>query len=128
MATTASPSSGFSLRALLLGKCPRCRQGRIFPPFWSPRLLNMKAACDVCGLRFEREAGYFLGAMYVSYGLGVFTVLPVSLLLLLVAGWGLWPVLTVMVLQTLVSMPLFFRFSRLIWIHVDQALTPAKGR
>jgi uncharacterized protein (DUF983 family) len=126
--TAATPSPGFSLKALLLGRCPRCRKGRIFPPFWSPRLLAMNEACDFCGLRFEREAGYFLGAMYVSYGLGVFTVLPVSMLLVLVAGWDLVPVMVVMVLQTLISMPLFFRLSRVIWIHVDQAFIPSETR
>jgi len=69
MATLATPSSRFSLRALLMGRCPRCRKGAIFPPMCSPRLLFMNQACDSCGLRFEREAGYFLGAMYVSYTL-----------------------------------------------------------
>ena len=27
--------------------------------------------CPVCGLKFEREQGYFLGAMYVSYALAI---------------------------------------------------------
>jgi hypothetical protein len=38
----------------------------------------MSESCSVCGLRFLREAGYFLGAMYISYGLGVVTILPVA--------------------------------------------------
>ena len=109
---------------MLLGRCPRCRQGRIFPPFWSLRLLFMNPSCDVCGLHFERESGYFVGAMYVSYGLGVVTILPVACLLLFVAGWDLAPVMVAMVVQTLVSMPLFFRLSRIIWIHVDRAFIP----
>src|SRR5688572_4942778 len=69
--STATPAPGFSLKAMLLGRCPRCRQGRIFPPFWSLRLLSMNPGCEVCGLHFERESGYFVGAMYVSYTLGV---------------------------------------------------------
>ena len=31
----------------------------------------MHERCPVCDLRFEREQGYFLGAMYVSYALGL---------------------------------------------------------
>ena len=31
----------------------------------------MHERCPVCDLKFEREAGYFLGAMYVSYGLAL---------------------------------------------------------
>ncbi len=37
--------------------------------------------CPSCGLRFLRETGYFLGAMYISYGLGVLTILPVAVVL-----------------------------------------------
>jgi hypothetical protein len=86
----------------------------------------MNPACSDCGLRFEREAGYFLGAMYISYSLQVLTVLPVSLFLILVADRSLALVLTVMVVQTLVSAPLFYRYSRIAWIHVDQAFIPSE--
>lgn len=80
--------------------------------------------CPVCGLRYLRESGYFLGAMYVSYGLGVLTILPVAVVLAIVVEWPLWAVLAVMFAQTLVSMPVFFRYSRIIWLHVDQMLDP----
>jgi hypothetical protein len=84
----------------------------------------MHDACPVCGLPFLREAGYYLGAMYVSYTLGLFTVLPVSVLLAVVLEWPLVPVMALMVVQTLVSMPLFLRYSRTIWLHLDQAFDP----
>lgn len=54
-------------------KCPHCHQGAIFHKkeklFEFPR---MKEECEVCKYRYEREPGYFLGAMYISYGLAVF--------------------------------------------------------
>lgn len=81
-------------------------------------------SCPVCGLRFLREAGYFLGAMYVSYGLGVATVLPVAVFLALVLEWPLAAVLLIVFLQTFISMPLFFRYSRVIWLHADQLFDP----
>jgi hypothetical protein len=84
----------------------------------------MHEACPVCGLRFLREAGYFLGAMYISYGLGVLTVLPVAIVLAVVLEWALALVLLVALIQTLVSMPLFFRYSRVIWLHADQLIDP----
>lgn len=31
----------------------------------------MNDRCPTCGLHFNREPGYFLGAMYISYGLGL---------------------------------------------------------
>jgi len=84
----------------------------------------MNDACPSCGLRFLRETGYFLGAMYISYGLGVLTILPVAVVLAVVLEWPLWAVLTVAIIQTVVFMPLFFRYSRIIWLHLDQVIDP----
>jgi uncharacterized protein (DUF983 family) len=84
----------------------------------------MYPACPECGLVYLRESGYFLGAMYVSYGLGVLTVLPAALFLAVVIEWSLWVVLTLALVQTLVSVPLFLVYSRLIWLHLDQAIDP----
>jgi len=97
---------------MILGRCPRCRKGPIFSPGLLGALGMMNETCPVCELRFLRETGYFLGAMYVSYGLGVLTILPVTLA----------PALAFMVLQALVSMPLFLRFSRVILLYVDQVI------
>jgi uncharacterized protein (DUF983 family) len=112
------------LKAMLLGRCPRCRRGSIFKPGLLGAVGAMNESCLVCRLPFLREAGYFLGAMYVSYGLGVATVLPVALVLAAVLKWPLYVVLPLMVAQTLISIPLFLRFSRLLWLHVDQAIDP----
>ena len=59
--------------ALLAGKCPRCRQGKMFPyPAYDlKRFAKMNEDCPVCGLHFEREPGFFVGAMYVNYALAV---------------------------------------------------------
>jgi uncharacterized protein (DUF983 family) len=114
-------------RALILNRCPRCRKGAIFAPLLSPRMLSMNQECAVCGLHFEREPGYFLGAMYVSYTLSVACVLPVSLALALLAGWGLLPVMIVLIAQTFITIPLFYRYSRIIWLHVDHAFFKDKA-
>ena len=53
------------LVALLRGRCPRCRRAPIFRTFWTSHTV-----CPQCGLRFEREAGYFTGAMYCRVCLG----------------------------------------------------------
>jgi uncharacterized protein (DUF983 family) len=105
------------------GLCPRCGEGHIFQPGLRGIFL-MNDACSVCGLRFLRESGYYLGAMYVSYGLGVITILPVATYLGAFARWPLWIVFTIMVIQTLVSMLLFLRLSRATWLYFDQAVDP----
>ena len=112
------------LKRALQSRCPRCLEGRIFKPGLAGLLWAMNDACEVCGLRFQREEGYFLGAMYVSYGLGVLTVLPVAILFAVVLGWSLPAWVSLVVLQTLLSVPLFLRYSRTIWLYFDQALDP----
>ena len=62
------------LGALVKQRCPRCLQGPVFAG-----LFHMHAQCPVCGLSFEREPGYFTGALYLSYGLGILTTAPVWL-------------------------------------------------
>ncbi|MFO0910038.1 MAG: DUF983 domain-containing protein [Isosphaeraceae bacterium] len=53
--------------ALLQKRCPRCKDGRVFRS-----LFSMYEHCPACGLRYDRgQPGYFTGAMYVSYGLGI---------------------------------------------------------
>ena len=57
--------------------------------------------------------------MYISYGLGVLTILPVAVIMAIVLGWPLAVVLTISLLQTVISVPLFLRCSRLIWLYMD---------
>ena len=109
---------------LVRGRCPRCRKGPIFQANFKGKIGFMNEQCSVCGLRFLRETGYFLGAMYISYGLGVFTVLPIAIYLAVVPQWPLAVILLIALVQTLVSMPLFLRYSRVIWLYADQALDP----
>ena len=48
------------VRSLRL-RCPRCGQGAVLSGGFSTN-----AACPVCGLRFQREEGYWIGAIYVN--------------------------------------------------------------
>lgn len=113
-----------NIRALLTGRCPRCHKGAIFPSTLLGATGMMNPSCPQCGLPFLREAGYFLGAMYVSYGLGVLTILPVGIVLAVLLEWPLAVVIAIVIVQALLSMPLFLRFSRIIWLHLDQAIDP----
>jgi hypothetical protein len=49
----------------------------------------MHEQCPVCGLRFEREPGYFTGAMYLSYGVAIVATVPVWLIMAWL-GRSLW--------------------------------------
>ncbi len=72
---------------ILRQRCPRCRVGSIFRYSIFRGFPKMHERCPVCDLKFDREPGYFLGAMYVSYGLGIVIVALTAALLWSITGW-----------------------------------------
>src|SRR5438105_689923 len=112
------------LGSMLAGRCPRCHKGRIFAPLFGSSPLKMHTACSDCGLVFDREPGYFVGAMYFSYTFGVATVVPLALILLLVFHVSAVVVIVIALLQTLATMVFSFRYARVAWLYLDQALDP----
>lgn len=106
--------------AVLRGRCPRCRAGPVFAGTFT-----MHERCPVCRLRFEREPGYFLGAMYVSYALSVPLLGSlIALVWLVVPAWSWLPVLAVAALLYLGFVPWLFRTARVVWMHVDRTVDP----
>jgi len=49
----------------------------------------MHDRCPACGFHFNREPGYFLGAMYISYGLGLAIVIALGGVLWTITHWRL---------------------------------------
>ena len=87
----------------------------------------MYERCPACGLKFEREPGYFLGAMYIGYGLGVGT-----LALLTALVWDLfnWPLLKSVVGGIVLFLPLapvLTWMARVLFIYLDQGIDPDQG-
>ena len=80
--------------------------------------------CPVCGLQFEREPGYFLGAMYVSYGLSVPPVLLLILLIRMLSGWRYDVSIGAAFVAYLPCAPVVARFARVVWMYVDQRFDP----
>jgi len=88
--------------------------------------MRMHERCPVCDLVFEREPGYFLGALYISYGIST-----ILLLLGLLAGHLLVPSLDlgwlVLILGALYLpfVPMVTRYARVLWIYFDRWAWPA---
>ncbi len=102
--------------------CPRCRKGRIFRGW-----LAMHDTCPSCGLRFNRgEQGYFIGAMYVSYGISIPPVLVLVMILWRLARWSLTSAVLGAFIAYLPLVPFAVRFSRVIWIYLDRKFDPSE--
>ena len=109
------------LRAIIGQRCPVCLQGKMFAGWFT-----MNPTCPVCGHRFEREQGFFQGAMYVSWILGVayLAVLAILAQLLLVPRVGIAVAVLCVVIIHVLCIPIVFRYSRAIWAHLNVRTTP----
>jgi uncharacterized protein (DUF983 family) len=111
-----------ALRRALGLRCPRCGLAPLFTG-----LVRMPLRCSVCGLVFEREAGYFIGAIYINYGLTVLLALggyfALDAWLAPSPGWqvAVWGVFSVL-------FPLWsFRYSKAFWLALDHLVDPTDG-
>ena len=85
----------------------------------------MHRACPVCGHVFEREPGYFVGALYVSYALAIPVYFAVTEGLgVLLPGWSDLAIVLLAVPVFVPVAPLLFRYSRIVWMHLDLAIDP----
>ncbi len=108
------------VQAALEGKCPKCRKGDIFkfPLVRYIKATEMNETCPNCGLRFQIEPGFFFGAMYVSYVFTVGLLLISGLSLYLIGVESIWIYISTVFLLLLIFLPLIFRYSRIIFLHV----------
>jgi uncharacterized protein (DUF983 family) len=110
------------LGAVITLRCPRCLDG----PIWR-RFLSMNAVCPVCGFVFDRGAsGYYAGAMVVSYALAVPILAAIVLALIILGDQGVVVALIIGNTAYLALVPFIFRYSRVVWLHLDWLLDPGE--
>ncbi len=93
--------------------CPNCGSRALFREgAW----FELNRECPRCGLRLERDEGFFLGSMSLNYGVTILVFL-VPVLVVYLAGWisGLWA--SILAGVGAVAIPvLFYRSSRSWWL------------
>jgi len=107
--------------AIINLKCPRCREGDMFqyPISKLSKFDKMHKNCPNCSLHYEPEPGFFFGAMYISYAFSVAMFVTVALILYVVFGDPeLWVYVVVIPVSVVLLMPLIFRLSRSIFLHL----------
>jgi uncharacterized protein (DUF983 family) len=109
------------LAALVLGKCPRCRQGDMFkyPAHNLLRFNDMHAQCPFCGVRLQPEPGFYQGAMYVSYAFTLAVMGIVSLILYFLADHpSEWVYIGAVITVMVILIPLNYRYSRILFLYL----------
>lgn len=119
-----TPAKSSTLAAILHQLCPRCRMSGIFIYSIFRGFPQMRQRCSVCELKFQREEGYFLGAMYISFGLALAIIALMAAILWAVTGWWITKSVVWAVILFLPLAPTISLFARVLWIYLDQAFDP----
>jgi uncharacterized protein (DUF983 family) len=113
------PSRGQMLWWGATRRCARCGSGHLFR-----RWFTIVDDCPRCGLHFEREQGYWAGALAINIGIAAVTfVLAFAVGVALTApDIPVGPLLAVLIPLMIVVPTLAYPFSKTIWVAVDRAL------
>jgi uncharacterized protein (DUF983 family) len=111
---------------ILHQRCPRCRTGSIFRYSIFRGFPRMHDRCPACDLKFEREEGYFLGAMYISYAFAIGIIVVFAILLWAITSWSftkdsIWAIVLFLPLAPAITL-----LARVLWIYFDQAIDPER--
>ena len=105
------------VRALRL-RCPVCGRGKLFASWF-----RMYESCSWCGHHFEREEGYFVGAMALNLIVTEVIILA-AVIVLLVAHVPILPAIVIGVILGVGGPLLFFRHARSFWMALDLIIHP----
>ena len=109
------------LYSILFDKCPKCCVGDFYKdknPYNLKTFVDSSNNCPHCGESFEKEVGFYYGAMYVSYGLNVALGVGLFLLTVSVLNFSLIAFLGTYAGLILILFPWIMRKSRLIYINL----------
>jgi len=85
----------------------------------------MHERCPRCRLKFDREQGYFVAAMYLSYAVAVVLISAFyGLLSWLLPQASSGASLAAATLLFLPLVPAVFQYSRILWMYIDRAIDP----
>lgn len=110
-----------NLLSILKFKCPNCKEGTIFKSnhlLFSFHVPKMHTRCEQCNFKFEKESGFFIGAMYVSYGVTVAQFLAVFILFYFVFKVSLVTAFMIVVGVIIMASTFNFKLSRTLWIYL----------
>jgi uncharacterized protein (DUF983 family) len=95
-------------------KCPQCSKGALFQTYF-----KMFIHCSQCNLKFERESGYFIGAMYLNYGATVLIAFPSYFLVATFTAIPFFLNISIWTLFSAIFPILFYPYSKSLWLNFD---------
>ena len=125
------PRSTTTSHSILHFKCPYCGKGDFFVahPYNLRRAGDTYDRCPECNGRYSIEPGFYYGAMYVSYALGVAIPATIWVAFLVLAPDAAlhWQVGTIGAVMLLAG-PYLYALSKIIWANMFLDFEDPSGR
>lgn len=113
-----------SAGAIVNMRCPECKKGIVYR-----NGMDMNRLCPSCGIEFEREPGYFSGAIWIA------SLLATPVMFFLMFGFfyffrDLHPTVPGLLaaLAFIPLVPITIKLSRSIWMYLDHQMHPQRRR
>ena len=120
------PSAGKTtmLRRAVARRCPRCGGRDLFP-----RYLTMVEDCPTCGHHFEREPGYWIGAMIVATAFTLAGFLATFVGALAITWPDVpWSTLSIAAIVVTGIVPVVtYSTARTVWVALDLGVRPLEA-
>ena len=111
-----------TMRRAFTRRCPYCGSPGVFDGYFA-----LREQCPRCGVRFEREEGYFLGAYALNLIVAEFLGLGLAILLIFKTDLRHLPLIwqEVIAVALAIAFPVvLFPFSRTVWMAMDLIFHP----
>ncbi len=111
---------GNKMYSIVNMKCPRCHEGDLFleaNPYKLSKIGKMYPRCPKCNANYTPEPGFYFGAAYVSYFLGVSLCITAYVIMYVLGVKSMNVQIGVIISVIILSAPLLFRLSRSIWAN-----------
>lgn len=123
---------GTKIYSILKFKCPACHEGQflVSRPYDLRNVGDVREVCSVCNQKYSKEPGFYQGALYVSYALGValFVTIWVSCNLFF-NNLNVWIQIGMVAGASIILAPYLFALSKIIWANLFIPYNPnAKSR
>ena len=94
---------------------------------YTPNLFACATPAIIARLKFEREQGYFVGAIYVNYAATVGIAVPGFFILDALAQWPIERQLALWIPFAVIFPLIFFHHSRSLWLAFDHFFNPTEA-
>ena len=114
-------SKGSKFYSIFKMRCPRCQEGDFFKshPYNLKKAGDIYKNCPKCDLKYSPEPGFYFGALFVSYALGValFVTFWVAFNLFF-EDMAVGLQILIIVIASIVTAPYFYSLSKIIWANM----------